>query len=347
MRKYLPAYGVYQTDIGRRYIPNAQLASDMPRDDPSTLPFCSVIVPTRDRPGALAACLDSLERLDYPRDRFEVLVADDGSRTPVAPRFEARRDRLDLRILTQPPRNNAAARNCAAREARGELLVFVDDDCVVEARWLRALAERSLAEPGAGIGGHSFNGLRSNPYATAAQLIVDMGYVWSNADKRSVRFLASNNLALPAGRFRTLGGFDESFARSADRDLVDRWRAAGFPLVYEPGAVVAHCQQLDLSGFVRKHFANGHAVWAFHRARRARGGGQIRPEPGYYAALLRRAAHQSPRTAALVFLAVAANYAGYARAALTSSGGAPPPTTAPPRRSPSPSRSETRRREAR
>ena len=270
-------------------------------------PLCSVVVPTRDRPHELAECLSSLAALDYPRERFETLVVDDGGRVPLAPVLAPFRDRLDLTLLERPARGNAAARNAAAARARGDLLVFTDDDCVVDPDWLRALAARAAAEPEAAVGGRT---LRADGLcASAAHLVVETGSRWS-------RFLPSNNLALPAEGLRELGGFDESYARSADRDLCDRWLLSGRRLVYEPGALVHHRQRLDLPSFARKHFANGRGVFRFHRAHERRGGEPIRPEPGYYAALLRAALRERPRrraaaVATLTGLAVAANAAGY------------------------------------
>jgi GT2 family glycosyltransferase len=276
-------------------------------------PLCSVVVPTRNRPGQVAECVASLAALDYPRARLEAIVVDDGGAFPLGPVLAPFRDRLDLTLLERPPEGNAAARNAGAAAARGDLLVFTDDDCVADPGWLRALAARAAAEPGAGVGGRSVPGA-DGLCASAAHLVVETGYRWSN--RGGARFLASNNLALPADGFRELGGFDESYARSADRDLCDRWLLSGRPLVYEPAAVVHHRQRLDLPEFARKHFANGRGVFRFHRTHERRGGEPIRPEPGYYAALLRAALAERPRRraaglAALAGLAVAASAAGY------------------------------------
>jgi GT2 family glycosyltransferase len=271
-------------------------------------PFCSVVVPTRDRPDQLAECVASLATLDYPRERFEAIVVDDGGAAALEPVLAPLHGRLDMTLLERPAAGNAAARNAGAGAARGDLLVFTDDDCVADRGWLRALAARAAAEPEAAIGGRTLAGA-DGLCASAAQLVVETGSRWS-------RFHPSNNLALPAAGFRELGGFDEAYARSADRDLCDRWLLSGRPLAYEPRAVVHHRQRLDLSAFARKHFANGRGVFRFHRAHERRGGQPIRPEPDYYAALLRAVLRERPRRraaglAALAGLAVAANAAGY------------------------------------
>ena len=83
------------------------------------LPFFSVVVPTYRRPGQLAACLGALSRLDYPRDRFEVIVVNDGSPAPPQGEVEGFRDRLDVQLLRQAHAGPAAARNAGVTRARG------------------------------------------------------------------------------------------------------------------------------------------------------------------------------------------------------------------------------------
>ena len=97
------------------------------------LPHFSVVVPTYERPARLAACLRSLARLGYPRERFEVLIVDDASARPPLEAIEQFRDALDLKLLEQTKNAGpAAARNLGARHASGEFLAFTDDDCEPE-----------------------------------------------------------------------------------------------------------------------------------------------------------------------------------------------------------------------
>ncbi len=74
-------------------------------------PVFSIIVPTNASPEQLADCLRSLTRLDYPRDRFEVIVAHDGGETQPEAAVASLQDRLDMTLITQPHAGPAAARN--------------------------------------------------------------------------------------------------------------------------------------------------------------------------------------------------------------------------------------------
>ena len=261
------------------------------------LPFCSVVVPTRDRPAQLAACRRALADLDYPTDRLETIVVDDCNGT-----------------------GPGAARNRAAAEARGELLVFTDDDCLPAPGWLRALVDRWCGDPDLAVGGHTTNGVPSNPFTTASQTIVDLVYAHYNDGSNGARFFASNNLAVPAAAFRTVGGFDERFRWSEDRDFCARWRASGRRLAYAEDAVVAHAPALTLGRFCRQHFAYGRGAYRYHRARPVTTAESVRSELTFHRHLPGRlqsalASTGTRRTAALAGLLVlwqAANAAGFA-----------------------------------
>ena len=230
----------------------------------TSLPTFSIVIPTYRRPERLAACLQSLAALDYPRDRFEVIVVDDGSGAPVA----ARSAPLELTVMTQPHAGPATARNRGAARARGDYLAFTDDDCMAEAGWLRGLAVRFGEAPDHAIGGRTLNALPENPYSSATQLLLDFLYEWSIKSGRGT-FFASNNLAVPTGLFRARGGFDTGFPLAAgeDREFCDRWARLGGRLTYAPDAVVRHGHHLTLRGYWRQHVNYGRGALRFHRLR--------------------------------------------------------------------------------
>jgi len=248
----------------------------------------SVIIPTRGRPKSLAACLESLSDLDYPRDQFEVIVVDDGSEMPPREVVESFADRLDVVLLTQPHGGPASARNTGAARAKGEFLAFTDDDCTVAKDWLQALASRFAETNDVAIGGRTINALPGDPYATASQLIVDVVYAFYNADPDRARFVASNNLAVAKDHFIAVAGFDSSFSlASEDRDLCDRWLSQGYRITYAPEVVVHHSRPMSFAAFCRQHFSYGRGAFRFERARARRGSGGLIKELGFYRQLPR------------------------------------------------------------
>jgi GT2 family glycosyltransferase len=230
----------------------------------TVLPTFSVVVPTYRRPERLADCLRSLEKLDYPRDRFEVVVVDDGSGAPPDPG----RVSIDVTVITQAHAGPATARNTGAARARGDHLAFTDDDCQAEPDWLRELAAGLDGTPDLAVGGRTVNALPDNPYASATQLLVDYLSEWTRASGRAA-FFASNNLAVPTELFRARGGFDTGFPLAAgeDREFCDRWVRLGGRLSYAPRAVIRHGHHLTFPGYWRQHVNYGRGALRYHRRR--------------------------------------------------------------------------------
>jgi GT2 family glycosyltransferase len=279
-------------------------------------PFFSIIIPTFDRPEALTACVQAMRRLDYPGDRFEVIIVDDGSRIPaVASRHHLEEGGM-ITVLRQSNAGPASARNLGAQHARGDMLAFTDDDCRPTPQWLRELAQSFHDVPTGLVGGRTVNELDNNLYSTASQMIVDEAYAYFFRRDSDLRFFASNNMAASARLFHESGGFDPSFRTSEDRDFCDRWIRRGHPLVYAPGAIVYHHHHLTLTAFCRQHFHYGRGAYRFHWARAQRGRSRWKPDLQFYASVCRRALFQplswrSLRIAALIGLWQASNVAGF------------------------------------
>ena len=244
-------------------------------------PRFSVVVPTYDRRESLERCLAALAAQELGREGFEVVVVDDGgARSPreVVERF---RESLDVRLVEQANAGPAAARNAGAAASRGEYLVFTDDDCLPEPQWLIGLAESVTSFPGRAVGGRVDNALSDGIYSTASQLLIEFLYEYYNAAGDEGRFFITSNLAVPAARFRALGGFDVTFplAAAEDRDLCDRWLEQGNAMVYADGAVVQHAHALGFRSFCRQHLNYGRGAYHLHRARARRGVTALRIEP--------------------------------------------------------------------
>ena len=264
---------------------------------PLIRPEYSIVVPTYRRPDQLARCLSAIEALDFPRDRFEVLVVDDGSPAPPIELVASLERSLDIHLVCAPHGGPAAARNTGARRARGRHLVFTDDDCAPHPDWLRAIDRwLSTSQEPLAIGGHTVNRLADNIYATASQEIVDFLYEYFGGHSAERRFFTTNNFVIPRAEFLMIGGFDEGFelAAAEDRDLCERWRASGKALQYAPDVVVDHAHTLNFARFNRQHFHYGRGAFDLHRSRARRGRASLDVEPArFYVGLIMHPLRQS------------------------------------------------------
>ena len=277
-----------------------------------TLPAASVVVPTRGRREQLSRCVAALAALDYPQDRLELIVVDDGgSGGDLAPLLERQAAGVETRLISGDHAGPSAARNEALAIARGEVVAFTDDDCEPAPDWLRVLAEAWCDDPARGYGGTVENALEDDLAAEVAQRIIRAGYSQVN-EPGDARFLTSNNLLFPTEALRELGGFEPSLSTSEDRDLCDRWRLSGRRLDHVPEAVVRHSHVGGLPEFWRQHVAYGRGSRRFHMRHRERTGSLPRIEPSFYARLLLRPGDPPLASAGIIALWLAATVFGYA-----------------------------------
>jgi GT2 family glycosyltransferase len=250
------------------------------------LPFFSVIVPTYNRPAQLKTCLQALAAQRYPRDRFEVLVVDDGSAEPPRAVVGSFTETLNVTLLSEPHGGPSAARNAGAARARGEFLAFTDDDCAPTTGWLENIAARMGNSPACLVGGLTINALTENIYSAASQGLIDVIYAHFNRDPANAQFLASNNIAMPPAQFHAIGGFNSSFHFAEDREFCDRWLRDGYRMTYAPEVVIHHRHYLTLRSLWRQHFNYGRGAFLFHRISGPRGT-KFRFESAFYLSIFR------------------------------------------------------------
>lgn len=195
-------------------------------------PTVSVIVVTRDRPRLLADALASVAA-QRPAP-LEVRLADDGDGSAAA--VAAAQPLLELTLVQPRAGQAAAARNAAARGARGDVLAFLDDDD----RWLPghlAGLAAAFADPAVGFAWRDCRVVRERVTAAGAREeleSVTLAADWDEALMRTNDYLPPSAWGVRRSLFEALGGFDESFASSEDWDFVLR-AAAVANVVRVPG----------------------------------------------------------------------------------------------------------------
>jgi glucosyl-dolichyl phosphate glucuronosyltransferase len=237
----------------------------------------SVIIPTAGRPEALRRAVKSL--LAGNRTCLEILVIDNGldESTSAALRASCAALGAPVRYIAEPSPGATAARHRGAKEARGELLLFTDDDVRVSAGWVDALAS-AFADPELGIaGGPSlpdfscsvpawlWDFLHPSPYggwACGSLSLLDIGRTVENIDPV---WLWSLNLAIRRDLLRSLGGFHPDLMPAA----MQRWQGDGETgLARAARAARAKCRYVHEA--LLWHVIDSERLTAGYFARRAR-----------------------------------------------------------------------------
>jgi glycosyltransferase involved in cell wall biosynthesis len=256
----------------------------------------SVVVPTRDRPLALEACLNALDAQTV--SGIEVVVVDDGSilADEVAGVVASHPGARLVRLSAQGP---AAARNAGVREALGTTICLTDDDCVPEPDWVAKLVA-AIQNGADAVAGRTLN--PPGALAAASEVI-------SGAPAAAEPFAPSNNLASTKTVMEAIP-FDESYREAAaeDRDWCARLIASGRKLHSEPLARVVHRPRLTLWTFLRRQVRYGQGAHRYRTATRR----DLEPVQ-FYTALVRRGFARGFAVGILVSLAQLATALGWAR----------------------------------
>lgn len=244
------------------YLPGADVGYDITYqhvvvDYPKPTPLVSVIIPTKDKKDLLEMCINGLlHKTNYKN--IEIIVVDNGSTEPEALKF--------LKTLPNVIRDDGAfnfsrLNNRAAKEAKGELLLFLNNDIeIVESDWLSEMVSLAVRpQTGAvgakllypdgriqhagvvlgigGVAGHShkfFNGS-------------DPGYFNRNILRHSVSAVTAACLLIRADIFAKTGGFDEENLSVAfnDVDFCLKVRELGYRNIYTPYATLLHHESVS------------------------------------------------------------------------------------------------------
>lgn len=208
----------------------------------------SVIIPHYNRSVQAERTLDGLADQTLDRDVFEVVVVDDGSREEERRRLRTYRAPFALTIVEKENGGLASARNRGAAQARGEVLLFLDDDVLPE----RDLLRQHLASHDAHDGPCAVVG--ALPYPPGTRMTPFLWYLersghydlYIHEDKydegKPPMPPMNGNSSVSRRTFESIGGYDEGFRRygSEDLDLGYRLEQAGVPFVYNPEAIGYH-----------------------------------------------------------------------------------------------------------
>ncbi|MDE3110532.1 MAG: glycosyltransferase family 2 protein [Acidobacteriota bacterium] len=217
----------------------------------------TVIVCTYNRCKSVPATLESIAAQTFPEPvEWEVLVVDNNSSDRTAEVVEevSRRYPGRFRYLFEPRQGLSQARNAGVNAARGDILVFTDDDITVEPGWLESLTSGLDTGEWAGAGGRILRRWTCSPpkWLSIQGRYERMAFPIFTFDKGSVQgelddFAAGANMAYRREVFQKYGYFRTDLGRCGDVllageevEFARRIRAAGERLRYEPSAVVYH-----------------------------------------------------------------------------------------------------------
>ena len=208
----------------------------------------SIVLCTRNRAKLLKDALESVLEIDYPADRFELVLVDNGSSddTAAVTRSAADRAPFEVRYVFEPRPGLSIARNRGVRESRGEHVSFTDDDQLVDKAILREF-RRVIDRYSARVvqGGIDLHFPEGRPPWLHGRLANILGKTNDVAEGPAKIDLYGGNMLLAREVLEAAGAFREDLGKGAsgyceDIELTARVKQAGEVVVYAPRALVYH-----------------------------------------------------------------------------------------------------------
>jgi glycosyltransferase involved in cell wall biosynthesis len=223
-------------------------------------PYYSIIVPSYNRAEEIKELLQSFTNLQFPRERFELIIADDGSTDQtesVVREFQQATD-LQIKFYRQENQGPGVARNMGMTKAQGEVFIFIDSDCTVAPNWLSAIDRALDSEKADAFGGpDSFREdfpplLKAINYSMTS--FITTGGIRGHKKKSLGKYYPrSFNMGLRRHVYVKIGGFG-TLRHGQDIEYSHRILQSGAKIIRIPDAIVYHKRRTSLKKFFRQVF---------------------------------------------------------------------------------------------
>lgn len=218
----------------------------------SELPPVSVVVPAYNAEKTLSENIGALLAQDYPKDKIEIIIVDDGSTDATSEIAK----QYSVRYLYQTNKGPAAARNSGWRNSNGEIICFTDSDCIPEKEWVRKLINRYNSDKIGGVGGSYDIALPKNLLSSCVhEEIIQRHFEMPE----KVDYLGAFNLSYRKSVLKEVYGFDESYriASGEDNDIAYRILKRGYHLIFDKDIKVTHYHPTNLLSYLKRQFWHG------------------------------------------------------------------------------------------
>jgi len=222
--------------------------------------YFSIIIPVRKSTKYLNKCLKSIKNQDYPNKLIEVIIVS------LEPLKIKKIDSIPIKIIHDTNANCAEARNIASKNAKGDILAFIDDDCIAPPNWLSKAEKYFKNSDVVVVGGSSipphkapllqkYTGIIVSSFFGTASMRSRYKQLKSQPRKCDETELILANMFVRKKVFKKIKGFDIKQVPCEENELNNRIKKAGYTLLYVPDLVVEHrMRPLFLPFFKRVYF---------------------------------------------------------------------------------------------
>lgn len=207
-------------------------------------PFVSIVMPAFNEEKYISEALQAVCCLDYPRDRYEIIVVDNGSKddtVPIAKKYAEQ-------VYILPNVRVGAVRNFGVQKSKGEIIAFLDSDCVPPKRWIRDTLSYMEDNGCDAVGGLGL--IRENSTWVESSWILNQVPI-----NKSSKILAGAAIIMKKSSFLNVGGFNEKINAGEDTLLAGDLISNGYIVHFSKSCAVIHLgYPRDIKTFVARQY---------------------------------------------------------------------------------------------
>ena len=212
-------------------------------------PFISVIVISKDRHHLLQEAVESLKNMDYPKEWYEIVIIEEGDvplPIPETKYFFIQRKNLGL----------GYARNLGVNHSKGDIILFTDDDCVVDKDWAKLMVQTIINENVGGVAGSTLS-RKSNVVGICEEIMGFPGgglkrFLKSKGKVVLTKYLSGCNCGYDRKVFKEIKFEEKGYgALGADDYMMGIQVSDKFGCCYNPDAIVWHKPRGNLLDIIK------------------------------------------------------------------------------------------------
>jgi len=213
----------------------------------------SIIIPVLNNERTIRDCLEAILDQGYPRENYEIIIVDNGSTDNSVDIIKEYSVKL---LFEKRAHNSYMARNIGIKHAAGDVIVFLDADCIPRENWLMNLTAPFTNIDIGVVAGEVFGTEPTNLIQGFYSYIDFLNQ--ENKVEDSIRALGAGNIALRKEIFSLVGLFDENFRWGGDNDFGLRLqKETNYKIMFSRDASVEHCHRHSFKGLFKQAFTYG------------------------------------------------------------------------------------------
>ena len=219
----------------------------------------SVVIPTKNNADILEKCLKSIQSMDYPREKLEVIIVDGHSTDGTV---EIAR-KYGCRVIFEDRGTISYARDVGVKHAKGKFIAFTDADCAVDRKWIKELIKHFNNDKIAAVGGPNLTPDDDTEFAKCVGLVLSFlskpgaRYGLTGGRVREIYHNPTCNVMYRKKVLEEVGGFNHDLITVDDEELDYRIRKRGYKILYTPHAVVYHYRRPNWKKFAKMAYNYG------------------------------------------------------------------------------------------